>query len=46
MGGDRAPSEIVAGAHLAVEAGIPVLLVGPEGLEERKASAGDYFLRY
>jgi glycerol-3-phosphate acyltransferase PlsX len=33
MGGDRAPSEIVAGAHQAADAGIPVLLVGPEGLE-------------
>jgi len=33
MGGDRAPSEIVAGAHLAFEAGIPVVLVGPAGLE-------------
>ncbi|HUC36869.1 MAG TPA: phosphate acyltransferase PlsX [Acidimicrobiales bacterium] len=30
MGGDRAPSEIVAGARLAVEElGIPVVLVGP-----------------
>ena len=28
MGGDHAPREIVAGAHLAAEAGIPVLLVG------------------
>ncbi|MCU1368362.1 MAG: plsX [Ilumatobacteraceae bacterium] len=33
MGGDRAPSEIVAGARLAADLGIPVLLVGPEGLE-------------
>ncbi len=37
MGGDRAPGEIVAGAHQAAAAGIPVLLVGPEGLE----GAGD-----
>jgi glycerol-3-phosphate acyltransferase PlsX len=37
MGGDRAPSEIVAGAQQAAAAGIPVLLVGPEGLE----GAGD-----
>lgn len=37
MGGDRAPSEIVAGALQAAAAGIPVLLVGPEGLE----GAGD-----
>ena len=33
MGGDRAPGEILAGAHQAVEAGIPVVLVGPEGLD-------------
>ena len=37
MGGDRAPGEIVAGAHQAAEAGFPVVLVGPEGLE----GAGD-----
>lgn len=37
MGGDRAPSEILAGAHQAAELGIPVLLVGPEGLD----GAGD-----
>lgn len=37
MGGDRAPSEILAGALQAAELGIPVLLVGPEGLE----GAGD-----
>ena len=38
MGGDRAPGEIVAGAHLAVsEFGIPVVLVGPPDLE----GAGD-----
>ena len=30
MGGDRAPSEVVAGALLAAEAGISVLLVGRE----------------
>jgi glycerol-3-phosphate acyltransferase PlsX len=30
MGGDRAPSEVVAGALLAAEAGISVLLVGQE----------------
>lgn len=28
MGGDHAPAEIVAGAQLAVDAGIPVVLVG------------------
>ncbi len=37
MGGDRAPGEILAGALQAAELGIPVLLVGPEGLE----GAGD-----
>ena len=35
MGGDRAPAEIVAGAHQAAEAGIPVVLVGPSELEGR-----------
>jgi len=33
MGGDRAPGEIVAGAHLAADEGLSVVLVGPEGLE-------------
>ena len=33
MGGDRAPGEILAGAIQAAEQGIPVVLVGPEGLE-------------
>jgi glycerol-3-phosphate acyltransferase PlsX len=33
MGGDRAPGEILAGALQAAELGIPVLLVGPQGLE-------------
>ena len=33
MGGDRAPSEIVAGARQAADLGISVVLVGPEGLE-------------
>jgi len=33
MGGDRAPSEILAGAHQAAELGIPILLVGPDGLD-------------
>jgi glycerol-3-phosphate acyltransferase PlsX len=33
MGGDHAPSEILAGAHQAAALGIPILLVGPEGLE-------------
>ncbi len=33
MGGDNAPSAILVGAHEAVVAGIPVLLVGPQGLE-------------
>ena len=33
MGGDRAPGEILAGALHAAELGIPILLVGPEGLQ-------------
>jgi len=33
LGGDRAPGEILAGAHQAVAAGIPVVLVGPAGLD-------------
>src|SRR4051794_13301065 len=33
MGGDRAPDEIIAGARLAADAGIPVALVGPTGLD-------------
>ena len=33
MGGDRAPGEIVAGALQAADAGFPVVLIGPEGLE-------------
>lgn len=33
MGGDRAPGEILAGAHQAAELGIPILFVGPEDLE-------------
>jgi glycerol-3-phosphate acyltransferase PlsX len=33
MGGDRAPEAILAGAHEAADAGIPVLIVGPEGLD-------------
>ncbi len=40
MGGDRAPDDILAGAHAAVAAGIPVVLVGPEGL----AGCGDLAL--
>lgn len=35
MGGDRAPDAILAGAHEAAAAGIPILLVGPEDLEGR-----------
>ena len=35
MGGDEAPGEIVAGAVLAAAEGIPVVLVGPSGLEGR-----------
>lgn len=33
MGGDKAPGEILAGARAAVAQGIPVVLVGPEGLD-------------
>lgn len=33
MGGDYAPSEIVSGVRQAAELGIPVVLVGPEGLQ-------------
>lgn len=33
MGGDRAPGEILAGAREAAAQGIPVVLVGPEGLD-------------
>jgi glycerol-3-phosphate acyltransferase PlsX len=35
MGGDRAPGEIVAAAHEAAAAGIPVVLVGPPDLPGR-----------
>ena len=33
MGGDRAPSEILEGARQAAALGIPVVLVGPQGLD-------------
>ena len=33
MGGDKAPGDILAGAHAAAALGIPVVLVGPEGLD-------------
>src|SRR3954454_12157869 len=33
MGGDRAPGEILAAAHAAAAAGIPIVLVAPPGLE-------------
>lgn len=33
MGGDKAPGDILAGAHAAAAQGIAVVLVGPEGLE-------------
>ena len=35
MGGDRAPSEILAAAHEAAALGIPVVMVGPADLEGR-----------
>ncbi len=34
LGGDKAPAEIVAGAKQAAAEGIPVLLVGPAGLQD------------
>jgi glycerol-3-phosphate acyltransferase PlsX len=34
LGGDKAPAEIIAGAKQAAAEGIPVLLVGPEGLAD------------
>ena len=36
MGGDKAPSEIVAGVRQAVDLGIPVVLVGPADLAGRE----------
>jgi glycerol-3-phosphate acyltransferase PlsX len=33
MGGDRAPGEILTAARSALELGIPILLVGPAGLD-------------
>jgi len=33
MGGDRAPGEILDGVHQAAAAGIPVVVVGPAGLD-------------
>ena len=33
MGGDRAPGEILAGAHAAAALGIPIVVVGPAGLD-------------
>jgi glycerol-3-phosphate acyltransferase PlsX len=36
MGGDRAPRAIVEGARMAVDAGIPVVLVGPPDLVGRE----------
>jgi glycerol-3-phosphate acyltransferase PlsX len=52
MGGDRAPTEVVAGALLSAEAGISVLLVGQEpvvaplldGLDSRALAASVEFL--
>jgi phosphate acyltransferase len=46
MGGDHAPSTIVAGARAAAAAGTPVLLVGPKDLADRvdlgdRADLGD-----
>lgn len=36
LGGDKSPSEILAGARLAVAEGIDVILVGPNDLENRE----------
>src|SRR5687768_1650140 len=33
MGGDRAPGEILTAARSAIDLGIPVMLVGPAGLD-------------
>ncbi|MEM9516131.1 MAG: phosphate acyltransferase PlsX [Actinomycetota bacterium] len=40
MGGDDAPGPIVAGAHLAVADGIPVVLTGPDDLPGRVPETG------
>ncbi len=39
MGGDDAPGPILAGAHAAVAAGVPVLLVGPADLDGRSSGS-------
>ena len=35
LGGDKAPTEIIAGAREALAVGIPVVLVGPSDLQGR-----------
>ena len=40
MGGDDAPGPILAGAHRAAASGIPVVLVGPAGLDGRTDADG------
>jgi glycerol-3-phosphate acyltransferase PlsX len=40
MGGDHAPDAAVAGAKLAAEQGIPVVLVGPSDLADRVDTGG------
>ncbi|NND75650.1 MAG: phosphate acyltransferase PlsX [Ilumatobacter sp.] len=40
MGGDDAPGPILDGAHAAVAAGIPVVLVGPPDLDGRTSESG------
>ncbi|HSL72979.1 MAG TPA: phosphate acyltransferase PlsX [Ilumatobacteraceae bacterium] len=40
MGGDDAPAPILAGAHRAAAAGIPVVLVGPSDLAGRETADG------
>ncbi len=40
MGGDEAPGPVLAGAHRAAAAGIPVVLVGPADLDRRATADG------
>jgi len=40
MGGDHAPGPILAGAHRAAAAGIPIVLVGPADLAGREGPDG------
>jgi phosphate acyltransferase len=40
MGGDDAPGSILAGAHRAAAAGVPIVLVGPADLAGRATASG------